>query len=122
VTSPAAQVTDHLPDLKTEPQAQVRTRTREAGSRVAWMQRAASKVLTGSVLLTRQPPSVAAVWARHLASARHHNAGLLRGPRYLWGAVHTPFAAAVYLLSWLASSLPLLLVTALTLFLIHLFL
>jgi len=122
VTSPAAQVTDHLPDLKNEPEAQARTRTREAGSRFTWMQRAASRVADGSDLLTRQPPSIAAVWARHIASGRHYNAGLLRAPRYLWGMIHTPLVAAVYLLSWVASSLPLLLFTAISLFLIHLFL
>lgn len=123
--SPASAVQDHLP---VTPSAQVRTRTREEETsgadwlaRFAWVQRIAGTVLSGENLLHRQPPSVAMIWERHSASARHYNAGLIRGPRYLWAVVHTPFAITAYLLAWLTSSVPLLLVTVLTLFLIHQF-
>jgi hypothetical protein len=112
-----------------EPNAQSAQRAREEGApagpgwalRLAWAQRLFGTVLTGEAMVHRQPPSIAQVWERHMASARHYNAGLLRGPRYLWALAHTPVAAAAYLLAWLTSSVPLLVITALTLYLIHLF-
>jgi len=116
---------DQLPPL--DPNAQARTHTREeAGDKqslslLPWMQRAASGIMTGESLAHRNPPSIAQVWERHVASARHYPAGIIRGPRYLWGVIHTPLYALLFLLSWITSSPPLLVLSAVSLYLIHLF-
>jgi hypothetical protein len=55
-------------------------------------------VLTGASAWTSQPPSLAQIWAHHVASARYYNAWAVRYSRYGWGALHLGFAAPAYLL------------------------
>jgi hypothetical protein len=124
--SPAAAIQDHLPAA---PTAQAGTRTREDSpgdggawtARFAWAQRWAGGLLSGESLAYRQPPSLAQEWERHKASAQHYNAGLLRGSRYLWGLACLPISALEMVIRWVRSSPPLLVVTVVTLYLIHQF-
>jgi hypothetical protein len=114
VPVPGETVTD-LPAR--EPHAQARARAREAAAPVsagvAWAQRAAAGAFSGSSLWNAQPPSLAMYWAKHTASARYFEAGLLRWPRYAWGAVHVVVLVPIYTLGWVTHSIPLLiLVTA----------
>jgi hypothetical protein len=99
-----------------EPHAQGRARAREAepvsAAGVAWAQRAASGAFSGSSLWTAQPPSLDQLWHKHVVSARYFEAGLIRGPRYIWGVVHIAVAAPLYLLVWVTHSIPLLVLTA----------
>lgn len=99
-----------------EAHAQVRARTREAEPagtmRLAWIQRAAPGLVSGSALPHAQPPSLAAIWAKHVASAQYFEAGLLRWPRYCWGAFGWTVAAVLYLVAWVVQSIPLLILTA----------
>jgi Flp pilus assembly protein TadB len=66
--------------------------------------------LAGGSLWDAQPPSLAQIWARHCASAKYYQAGLIKGPRFLWGCLHLPLAALNYFLAWVTHSFPLLLV------------
>ena len=100
-----------------EPHAQGRARAREAepmtGLGIPWAQRAAAGAFSGSSLWHAQPPSLATYWAKHTASARYFEAGLLRWPRYAWGGLHIVILIPIYTLGWVTHSIPLLvLVTA----------
>jgi hypothetical protein len=77
--------------------APVPARTR-ARATMTTATRAARAVVSGAAAWESQPPSLAQLWAHHAASARFYDAGLIRGPRYVWGAVHIAIAAPAYLL------------------------
>lgn len=47
-----------------------------------------------------QPPTLAQIWARHRASAEWYEAGLLRWPRFAYGALATAVAAVIYAAVW----------------------
>ena len=44
--------------------------------------------MSGASLLDAPPPSLAAVWAKHQASAEWYSAGVLRWPRYAYAVFH----------------------------------
>lgn len=93
------------------PRAVRAARTREAEPlspmAVAWIQHTAPGLVSGSSLWHAQPPSMASYWSQHCASARYFEAGLLRWPRYAWGAVHIVILMPIYLLGWVTHSIPL---------------
>ena len=69
-------------------------------------------VLTGGSLLAARPPSLAEAWTRHRQSAAHYNAGLVRWPRYAWGALHVALKAALHVVEWVTDSPPKLITAA----------
>jgi len=69
--------------------------------------RVASVALTGGSLLHTQPPSIATLWAWHRDCASHYEAGLISGPRRLWGVLHVAACAVFYGLAWVLTSPPL---------------
>lgn len=97
--------------------AQARARAREedppAGdgtTQFRWAQAMApamfSGALSGSSLWHADPRALNLIWEQHVRSARYFQAGLLRWPRYAWGALHMVVTAALYLLIWVTDSLP----------------
>lgn len=106
--TPADVISPGLPSRESYAQAPAHTReadpaeARRAPSPV-WVQ----GLMNGASVWHSQPPSLSMIWERHLASARHYNAALIRQPRYLWGALHLALAASIYLVAWVCHSFPL---------------
>jgi Flp pilus assembly protein TadB len=78
-------------------QAPARARTREAPQ--ARVQAAIRGIFSGSQAWETAPPSLAAIWSHHSASARYYSAALVRYPRYAFGWLHVAIAALVYLVA-----------------------
>jgi hypothetical protein len=63
-------------------------------------------VVGGAELWFTQPRSLSQAWGLHSHSARYFEAGMLRWPRHVWGVVHVPITALIYLLVWATSTVP----------------
>jgi hypothetical protein len=75
---------------ETAPRLPLTDRVRQAGQVMTMTGTFLAAMLNKpGTLVHSQPPTFSQAWDRHMACARHYNAGLLRWPRMWFGAVHT---------------------------------